>query len=1659
MEKVLKVFYLDNNKKVKAFPNESRQIVITDFTYNAQRMGGAPTITTSVMFPTCLDNVWKDSVWVEFNGEKYYLKQTPTSSKNNTDATYKHDLELVSERVVLDNVLFFDVITGDSHPSTNSSSFSFNGTIHEFASRLNASLAYAKVDYRVEVDNELTSDAKFLSFENKMMSEAIQEVYNVFEIPYYFVGKNIHFGFYETPIRDTFRYGADKELLSITKTNANQKVITRITGTGSEDNIPYYYPNAHPQGEIVPRYESIDGDNIGVQVSNEALFNKNILYTDEVEYTETVIDKISPTMTFYNVSSFNKWKNNEGRNVKTKGNMDELVAPNSKYDEQFAKDNVISAMGSYAIYNNSSQYITTNEANEKVGIRLVFDFDKYKGKHIKISSNYSFHLGLNIQKEVIDKDTPIWGELFYEEEKEFIIGKGEYFNKDLAEYLDLHCPEWDKALYLVFNQDRAKPYHPTIEVSLVEPLIEYKWRKGKEYVSLDNLGLSLTNSSNVSIGDKITFEQVKYIQPMQTLMPPVYWNSNGKERFYEAHNNTYTNPDTKDFYNFETPYSDSKRIEHIVEFPDIKPTIENVVNAEEDGALPINVFTAFAYDYDDSNDIDENGNYLHPYFYGKLRKFSGKDGFNLFTHANEKGEVTFSMKTGNCGACNFKLLVNKESLKNDLQVDENGDLIYEDGKVKRGEPQDRQNDTSKYEVWVALEKDTQTYGSIRPFIDAQGNKIRPAAGDEFVLLNISLPTAYIRAAEGKLEQEIIRYMYENNSEKFSFAIKFSRIYLEENPHILEKLNENAFIKVQYNGIDYGLYVNSFGYKSTSNEALPEITVELTQTLSVHQNAIKRAVSQVKDEILDRVQKMDIVAMVASQFISKENEDYAKSKISFNKGLSVGNQDTTTAAVDEGGNADFESVILKSFMSTPKFVDGLAGEGFKMWLDEFGKSHLTVDVLTAREKMVIYELLISKTRAVNGGLWVSAANGRIAKVEEVENNYEIYLEDINTFQEGDYIRCQVYRGIGMKSYWVQIDSIDGGVLIISKDKFIDRYGIPEVGDDIVLCGSAIKSRQNAILISASEDGSPRIDIYRNINSASTAGCLTTRLGNLDGISDPELKPEGEGLYSDNAYLKGSFVLKNSGESVDTMFAIQDGKINSVISQNKDEIMKGKTLLFNASFTQGLDGWQTSNTVSLYSLNGSFLQVGQEYLSSYVKRGDAPIANDVYGVTIKNGWLSQINYKFVNKPNFDIGKQYPLYFSTYIHCIEEGTLLVKIGEKEIIIKDLTPTDDYIVVEAESSWNGTGDFYLSFSGKAELYGITIYTDKVEVRHKTLFEQTERIIRATAGLYGDDDEFIKESGLVIQPDVAGLYARNNEGKQALIATYSSVEQADGSTKSKVLLEGDQIALEGDISANGNVSIDKQGHITAKGATIEGHIEAKGGTIGNFEISDGLEYQDINNDRFYAEIKEEQISIGGTAGYADLTSGRKSFTATGGVNKNGDTVLDCRRWTLSNASSPIARTPLVEFIDESSYPSVALKVVGGFSLNGGLLHNYSKKVLDNENSPNKLSITFNTHWVVKNKHASALNVYLPKLSDVLAMLNIQDASNKEFAIPMSVTLLKGSANIVIKFIDGESKNSFVDWDGGLSASITIGTGDTWEFLLINDNEEGYYAQVIKHTH
>ena len=551
---------------------------------------------------------------------------------------------------------------------------------------------------------------------------------------------------------------------------------------------------------------------------------------------------------------------------------------------------------------------------------------------------------------------------------------------------------------------------------------------------------------------------------------------------------------------------------------------------------------------------------------------------------------------------------------------------------------------------------------------------------------------------------------------------------------------------------------------------------------------------------------------------------------------------------------FDSVASDSIRSAGQFVDGMLGAGFQLWKGENGRTYLTVDKLTVRQTMAVMELLIEKVRSVGGQICVSAANGRIKTVEESGEHYLITFEQENMFVQHDLVRCQTFTGKDMRSYWVEVADVTEDGIVVAKEEF---EGVePKEGDECVLMGNTANTdRQNIVLISATEDGQPRVDVMDGVKGKTFDNCLRARLGNLDGIKDDKFpadrQPKGNGLYADNAYMKGTFVLE-TGEDVKTRFEITEGKVQSAIDSVRNDFLSEKGYLNNPTFASGLEKWNSENETVFFLVGNMWIWANGAALS---KKGDgASVVTDMGRkvVRIRNKYIRQKheNLRFVPTfPTNSDGKKeaLPVYLSFFYRCAKSGTL--KIGFENIdktgfadfnsmeVSEEIAATGGYVQYTCSGLWNGTGDFKLAFDGDIYLYMLVLSTDKIEAltyKYKTLFEQSERLVKISAAVYDKDERALEETGLIVTSKVSGLYAIDVDG---------NLKSFVGAGQDGVKIKASNIQLEGLVTANENFKILEDGSIEAKNGKFTGEINASNGNIGNLVISsDNLHYGNIDD-------------------------------------------------------------------------------------------------------------------------------------------------------------------------------------------------------------------------
>lgn len=1162
---IQKLTYDENtgNEIIGLFPSEANPAIVSSYTYDAKRMGGAPTLTATIYSSEPLQ--WKKEEFVEYNGDRFFASYTPNSTKDNSSRMWKNEITFTSRRELLDNTLFFDVVVDDVDTQnkdryrSNQTKFTFGGTIHEFVARVNSSMAYCGLyrptdeykGYYVVVDEGYGADeVKEVSFEDQYLTDVLQLINTTFELDYYWDGNVCHVGKVQHDLTDTpIKYGSSDALISVSKENANYKIVDMITGYGSSDNLPYYYPNDDEFGEAIFDAKNIASEHVDVTLSDYLRYSKYndnlVLFKSKKGKYEGNVD-VSTLYVRDTYSPENLTQADNSQNPKVKCWFWVSIKINVKKGQiiDFSK---ISFNFELFDYIQKKENITNlSSATRTINIYTTYH-DLYK--NVCTDSN----LGDACSVEFAEDGT---------------------FYIDIDAIFSYNCK--------VFTMDGKRTFHGSSawKVSFSGDVVfsldtnsEYSWKNGDNYIPLDNSGIYVNgiasakyveydynfrkNDEGIYGFDKIytgteddavqvSVTGRKWIAPSSVLMPSIYRNTKGAERFYYALNNTHKLPSGSGYYEFVNLYKKGNPHQGTVTFGDIKPTIKGIVNAE--GQL-FGEIADIAFDSADSDVKDSDGKYIHSYFYIKLHKFNGDFGFDLFAHAlaSEPAKINL-IKSNGCPACSF-VIYNQPSADNSkcyncVSVDENGNLKpvrtdkndYIFANASDAYEDKLNQDSTQKELWIAVQKDTSTLGIIMPNASAG---FKPQKGDLFVITGIKPPKVLVTAAEKRLDDALIKHMSENNTDQFNYSVKFSRIFLQENPDFASKLNENAKLSIQIQGdsdsdgnlISHEVFVSNYSVK-VDNDELAEVEIELVNSLEVTKSDTKQIIDAVKGETVKSLSSMVggsntnsfNASITDKMYLSKLKDDTANGTITFQKiqkflqGLLIGH--SNEFSIDGSGNAILSNVLVNLLKSLDFNEAEQSGFAIKQRSD--GKYQMLLTDLIVWGKAIFNTLLIRELSYVGGNIVLSPAAGKISYIKEVFSEttnemigWKCYLladdgttATINSFKVEDQVRCKtfniapgVYENVSNKDYWRIVTKVstenevitdaeghelyDGkkfAWIQIAKENCMEGSDNPAVGDTIVLMGNRTNTNRMSFVIKETYgDNAPREVGYTNVHS--------------------------------------------------------------------------------------------------------------------------------------------------------------------------------------------------------------------------------------------------------------------------------------------------------------------------------------------------------------------------------------------------------------------------------------------------------------------------------------------------------------------------------------------------------------------------------------------------
>ena len=524
------------------------------------------------------------------------------------------------------------------------------------------------------------------------------------------------------------------------------------------------------------------------------------------------------------------------------------------------------------------------------------------------------------------------------------------------------------------------------------------------------------------------------------------------------------------------------------------------------------------------------------------------------------------------------------------------------------------------------------------------------------------------------------------------------------------------------------------------------------------------------------------------FIIVRKDETGKYKLCIDELLAWGL--TTVKQLHVKGDSTFDgNLFSKQFVSDfltgkgwgiyNKPITNAAGMLENKWTGEF-------DNVIVRGSLRVYEMIISQLLGEND-------NRVFAGMMEVDHydkeSGKVYLDTqdgklYNPFRRDDIIMVQQFNGMPnssngnyvTKNYellvtdagcgsledgdkrldWVKFanftSSIAGATpeaLIRKKDTFVrvdnlsdpDRKGIMQ----IITVGTA----------------SPHMDVVYGLKT-DPEGALKGRLGNLEGIVHPWFgRLQGFGEYLNNLYAVGDFVLRRTGESVDTKFQVLENMFSSRFAKTSYELTNGKNYLENGQFLEQISdadntiiaNWEMNEgedtelwvdaTGLPYMVNGSLSTSGNRKVSLEQSDGRQMLRIQNCGLRQANADIKQPGtHKEYVKGSGSINDaglaqtegsavevQDKLYVNVRIYAKSAGQLTYgfegckvvtgKVNELAAKTVNISYSGEWQTVGMEGRWNGTGDFIIRYSGDCYVAVVSVTDEPLSELSKTVSTQ----------------------------------------------------------------------------------------------------------------------------------------------------------------------------------------------------------------------------------------------------------------------------------------------------------------------------------------------------
>lgn len=467
-------------------------------------------------------------------------------------------------------------------------------------------------------------------------------------------------------------------------------------------------------------------------------------------------------------------------------------------------------------------------------------------------------------------------------------------------------------------------------------------------------------------------------------------------------------------------------------------------------------------------------------------------GFNPMDYAD--GTPTISMKDGMCGGREFEIVGAK--------------------KVSLG-----------YELTLKRLPDS----SLDLYFPYRNFQIRE--GDKFVLLNIEMPSVYVDAASEELLRQAKEWLAKNDYVVYKYSLSIDELFMQRqhDAHIAnnedslhDTIKAGSVLHFEDADLDIvgAITIDKLEIKE-GEYLLPQYSVTLSEDKTV--GTLQRMQQQIDSIASGRggggYTASEIDTMIrnvgAKHFLSKQNDDTAKGKITFEKGIDFGQFVSgivggSGGRIDKDGNAELESLVLRSFLEVP-------------------------------------ELRFNRIDVVSGELWNSIAFGTIASVT-VSNDGKggtawVHLEKTERcgLKVGDICRG-IFSDFGdgkpkdeneddngfQKTYGFSTAYFTPTAIIRNEEgEFGFQYAI-QAGTKVHPC-----AYMKFAVYGSFTDPSRRASAYftrsymRYLKNVQTWRItpddnIASQFGNLDGLTIGGMQMKGEGTFLSNIYMTGAVI---------------------------------------------------------------------------------------------------------------------------------------------------------------------------------------------------------------------------------------------------------------------------------------------------------------------------------------------------------------------------------------------------------------------------------------------------------------------------------------------------------------------------------------------------------